>query len=298
MGESETAVKGQHGGRAARPTTVLFAEVRSSVPASAGSTTVQRTLEVLRQAAELSGGRVLHDRNNALLALFSTPDAAAVAAARMHAYSETLPPTPEKPAVGIAFHAGPVAQRNEDIFGDTVNLALQLVGETQNGQILTSHDTASNLSPAIQSSVRPARRIRVKGKEDELLLGELVWRNATNQLASAQAKVARSRAALRLTCGGKTLLRRREGDSISLGRDPDCELCVDGAAVSRKHCTILRRDAAFVLRDHSTNGTFVTVRGQREVCVKDKELALAGSGRIALGQSADVAAHVVTFVCE
>lgn len=291
MADSPAAVLDKHGARAARRTTVLLAEVRSTVE-------VGRYLEALRLAAELSGGRVLHDRNNALLALFSTPDAAAVAAARMHAYAETLPATPGKPPVGIAFHTGPVAQRDEEIFGDTVNLALQLVGESKNGQILTSHDTASSLSPAIQDSVRPARRIKVKGKDDELLLGELVWRNATNQIVSAQAKTARSRAALRLTWGGETLLRRREGDSISLGRDPDCELSIEGGAVSRNHCTILRRDAAFVLRDHSRNGTFVTPRAQAEVCVKDAELALAGSGRIALGQPADLAANVVMFTCE
>ncbi len=304
MADSDAAVLDKQAARAGRQATVLLAEIRSpaapaGTPAPSGATAaLARCQEVLRQAAELSGGRVLHDRNQGVLALFSTPDAAAAAAARMHAYAETIPPTPEKPAVGIAFHSGPVGQRDADIFGDTVNLALQLAGEAANGQILTSHDTASNLSPAIQGSVRPSRRIRVKGRDGELLLGELVWRDATKQIVSAHAKATSARAALRLTCGGKTLMRRREGDSISLGRDPDCDVSLDGAAVSRKHCTIDRRDAAFYLRDHSTNGTYVTLRGQAEVCVKGNELALVTTGRIALGQPADQAVLFITFACE
>lgn len=296
-GSEAAAVLDTNGSSAARRTTVLLAEVRSPAP-SPGGFAFKRWLEVLRQAAELSGGRVLHDRNSAVVALFSSPDAAAAAAARMHAYAETLPPAPGKPAVGVAFHSGPVAQRDQDIFGDTVNLALQLVSEAADGQILTSHDTASALSPAIQSAVRPARRMRLKGKDDELLLGELVWRNMTKQIVAAQAKAARPRAALHLAWGGKTLLRRREGESVSLGRDAACDVRLDGAAVSRTHCTIVRRDAAFFLRDHSSNGTFVTLRGQSEVRVKDKELSLMCAGRIALGQPADAAATPIAFNCE
>jgi adenylate cyclase len=303
MGDSEAALLGKPGSRAERQTTVLLAEIRSptaaaSAPDPRAGGALARTVEVLRQAAELSGGRVLQDSNSAVVALFSTPDAAAAAAARMHAYAETLPPTPQKPRVGIAFHAGPLAQRNEDVFGDTVDRALQLAGEAKDGQILTSHDTASILSPAIQSSVRPAGHVRLNGEDGELLLGELVWRNATNKIVSALGKAAGARVGLRLTCGGKALLRRRERDSVSLGRDADCDLSLGGGAVSRKHCTILRRDAAFVLRDHSSNGTFVTMRGQVEVRVLANELALVGSGCIALGQPADAAAQIVNFVCE
>jgi class 3 adenylate cyclase len=299
MGETEAAaLLGKPASRAERRTTVLLAEVRNSSEADPGAAgALARTVEVLRQAAELSGGRVLQDRKSAVVALFSTPDAAA-AAARMHAYAETLPPTPRKPGVGIALHAGPVAQRNEDVFGDTVDLAVQLAGAAKDGQILISHDTASILSPAIQSSVRPADHVRLNGEDSELLLGELVWRNPTNQIVSALGKAAGARAGLRLTCGGKALLRRRERDSVSLGRDADCDLSIGGGAVSRKHCTIVRRDAAFVLRDHSSNGTFVTMRGQGEVRVLANELALAGSGCIALGQPANGAAQIVNFVCE
>ncbi|HEV3011229.1 MAG TPA: FHA domain-containing protein [Burkholderiales bacterium] len=274
---------------AERPTTVLFAEV-SGAPAAQG-------LKVLGMAAELSGGRVLHQHANGVLALFSTPDAAAAAAARMHAYAQALPPADRKLDVRIGFHAGPVAQRNDDIFGDTVNLALLLAGEAKSGEILTSPDTASSLAPAVQELVRPARRMRVPGRSGELLLGELVWQDAVNQIVAARRTAAAARSVLRLAYRGKTLVRRRDGDTVSIGRDPECDLRVDQTPASRQHCAIERRGAAFVVRDHSTNGTFVTVAGQKEVHLHGQELALGKAGVFSLGQCIGAAEHFVHYVC-
>jgi len=273
-----------------RPTTVLFAEV-SGPP-------LAQCLKVFGMAAELSGGRVLHQHAKGVLALFSTPGAAAAAAARMHAYAQALPPTDPKLDVRIGFHAGPVAQRDDDIFGDTVNLALQLAGEAKSGQILTSPDTASSLAPAVQELVRPASHLRVPGKSGELLLGELQWQNAVNQIASARGPAGAARSVLRLTYRGSTVVRRRDGDTVCLGRDPECDLRVDETPASRRHCTIERRGAALILRDHSTNGTFVTVAGQTEVHLHRQELPLGKPGVLALGQCLGAAGHFVHYICE
>ncbi len=280
---------------AARPTTVLCAEVGGAPQGAAPSLT--RYLQVLGQAAALSGGRVLHTHANGVLALFSSPDAAAAAAARMHAYTRALPETSDNPGVRIGFHAGPVGQRNDEIFGDTVNLALQLADQAKSGQILTSHDTASNLSPALQELVRPSGHAKVHGKAD-LLLGELVWRDGVNSIISACGASVAVHVVLRLTYRGKALVRRREGDAVSIGRDAECDLQVDNLNVSRRHCSIERRGAVFTLRDHSTNGSFVTIAGQAEVRVREQELPLGRSGAIALGQSAAAAEHLVRYSCE
>jgi adenylate cyclase len=260
----------------ARPTTVLFAEVAGGLAA--------RTLDVLGQAAELSGGRVLHRHATGVLALFSTPDAAAAAAARMHAYAQAMVDASESPSVRIGFHSGPVGQRNADVFGDTVNLALKLADQAQSGQILTSHDTASTLSPALQELVRPSGQVK-----------ELVWREGLASLVSASGAAGAVRGELRLTYRGQVLVRRREGDLVSIGRDPDCDVQVDDISVSRRHCSIERRGAAFTLRDHSMNGTFVTI-GPTEV--RAGELPLGSSGTIALGQPASAGGLVVQYSCE
>jgi hypothetical protein len=255
---------------------VLFAEV-AGAPAA-------RTLDVLGQAAELSGGRVLHRHATGVLALFSTADAAAAAAARMHAYAQAMVEAAESPGVRIGFHSGPVGQRDSDIFGDTVNLALKLAEQAKSGQILTSQDTASTLSPQLQGLARPS------GEATELL-----WRESLANVVAACGASGAVRGELRLTCGGRLVVRRRDGDLVWIGRDAECDLQVDDISVSRRHCSIERRGAAFTIRDHSMNGTFVTI-GQTEVRVG--ELPLGRSGTIALGQPASAGGHVVHYSCE
>jgi adenylate cyclase len=241
-----------------RQTTVLFAEARGAGAAGYA--------EVLGQAAELSGGRVLHKRDNGVLALFATPNAAAVAAARMHTYAQTLPPLPERTGLRIGFHAGPVGQRGHDIFGDTVNLALRVADQAKDGQVLVTHDTASSLSPALQELVRPSAD---RGP----------------------------RTVLEVSYGTRRILRRRQGDSVFIGRDEACDLVVEAARASRRHCTIVRRGASLVLCDTSTNGTFVTPQGASEIQVHGAEIALETSGCISLGQPAASSADLVRYRC-
>jgi len=279
--------------RADRHTTVLFAELHAPAPADNAA----RYLRILGQAAELSGGRVLHSRQDGVLALFSTPTAAAAAAARMHTYAETLPPEPAKPGLRIGFHAGPVRQREQDIFGDTVNLAIQLAEHARNGQVLVSDETASRLTQALQDYVRPLRRMPVKGASADVLLGELVWRDAIKPIASASAAASEARVVLRVTYAGKTLTRRRQGDVLTIGRDGECDLRVEGAKVSRRHCRLQLRGPALVLRDESSNGSFVAAQGQAEMHVRGGELPLPAYGRIGLGQSCSAGGEVVTYTC-
>lgn len=266
---------------AERHTTVLFAEAG---PAG------RHCLEALGHAAELSGGRVLHRRETGVLALFSSPDAAAAAATRMQAYAQTLKPATEPVHLRIGFHAGPVGQRDQDIFGSTVNFAIQVSEQAKDGQILTSCDTAADLSAAIQDRVRPAAR-----RMGESLLGELVWRDAFRDICAAGGASLRSRAALQVTYRGKTLVRRRKSDSLSVGRDPDCDLVVDGAKASRRHCVLFSRNGALLLRDESSNGTFVTLSGQEEVRVQGREFPAGRAGAIVLGQPSGALAERITY---
>ena len=58
--------------------------------------------------------------------------------------------------------------------------------------------------------------------------------------------------------------------------------------VSRRHFSIDYRDGNYVLLDCSTNGTYVTLEGQREMRLKHDELVLQGSGVISLAVAAGV----------
>jgi adenylate cyclase len=232
-----------------------------------------------------------------VLALFPSPDAAAGAASRMHVYVESLAQLREKPAVRIGFHSGPVAQRENDVFGDTVNLALRLVEEAAQGQIVTSQDTASRLDPVIRNSTRALRSIRVNGKGKELALSELLWRQEGRAAELPSGAQARPGAILHLNYQGTRIMRRRGNDTLVIGRDEGCDVLIGGAAASRQHCTIERRADKFVLRDHSSNGTYVTVEGEGELKLLEQVLTLRARGWLAFGQPRKLTTEVIQYFC-
>ena len=283
---------------AGRHTAVLFAGLAGPADVEFADKERRLLIDTLGQAVDLSGGRIVIRREGELMALFATSDAAATAAMRMHAYAETL----QKQGgfgVRIGFHSGPVKQRGDDIFGDTVNLALQLVDRAKTGQIVTSQSTAASLSPAVQERLRPLGHIEPKGESKRVMVGELAWRKSPDDAAPAIISAPPvQRGALRLQYRKEVIVRRREGDVITLGREGDCDLVMAGQAASRRHCTIERRNARFFLTDHSTNGTFIAPERQPETPVRTATVPLAGRGTIGIGQSCLVATDTVTFAAD
>ena len=290
-----------------RETTVLFADVTGStrlyeaVGDAAASEAIARCVAALRQAVESSGGRVVKTIGDEVMALFQTPDDAATAAARMHISVESLPAVgSSKLAVRIGFQTGNVIQRDNDIFGETVNLASRLVEQAMKGQVLTSDETASMLSPVIRKSMRRLYSIPVKGSNDELVLCEFVWRQSPDitDLATTLSGLRPPRTRLRLRYRGREVPRRRANESVVIGRDQDCQLVVADHTASRQHCTIERRQDKFVLQDHSTNGTYVTLEGEKEILLRREEIALQSRGWIAFGRPRKETTDLVEFACD
>lgn len=75
-----------------------------------------------------------------------------------------------------------------------------------------------------------------------------------------------------------------DGDLLTLGRDPGCDLVAPVAYVSRVHARIIRDGGRFVLVDSSRNGSFVRVDGVNgERALQYNSLELKGRGVIRLG---------------
>jgi predicted component of type VI protein secretion system len=67
---------------------------------------------------------------------------------------------------------------------------------------------------------------------------------------------------------------------------------------SRHHARIEKRRDKFVLVDQSSNGTYVVVAGEAEICLRREELILREHGHIGIGHRiADHDATVVEFYC-
>jgi predicted component of type VI protein secretion system len=86
---------------------------------------------------------------------------------------------------------------------------------------------------------------------------------------------------------------------VTLGRDASCDIVIGDRKTSRQHARIEKRRDKFVLADHSSNGTYVAIAGEAEVCLRREEVMLRGHGRIGLGhRTTDAEATVVAFSCE
>ena len=290
-----------------RETTVVFADLLGGADliAKAGDAAAVATLAAcvqhLKKAAEDCGARVRELAPEKLMILVPTPDAAADAAAAMHAAMDTAPQAGgTRLALGIGFHHGPVTQKDGEVWGDTVNLAAQLVGQAASGQIITTRDTASHLSPLYRAWMRKLYSIDIKGRSGQVALCELVWRADDNATLFAKNRTTRAAAStLTLVYRDQAHVRRRERDSLTIGRDPNCGIAINDDQASRLHCTIERRQDKWFLIDHSTNGTYVSVEGAKdEVLVQREEFTLSGRGRIACGQPSVSTQEIVAFTVE
>jgi adenylate cyclase len=292
---------------AGRLATVLFADVSGSTKLyeTAGDAVahqaIGRCVESLKKATEAGGGRVIKTIGDEIMSVFATADAAGGAAAEMQAAMERLPAVGgTKLGVKIGFHCGPVIQQDNDVFGDTVNLAARLVEQAVKGQILTSADTVDQLGPLFRAWTRTLYPIEVKGKAEKVVLCELLWNQQSDatSVAGGRPTVRPVASVLRLKYGERELSRRRESDSVTLGREEGCDLVVNDDKASRKHCTIERRQDKWVLKDHSTNGTFVTIDGDSEILLQREELTLRKRGWICCGNTRGETSHVVEYSCE
>jgi len=301
MGDEEI----KEGGRLA---TVLFADVSGSTKLyeAAGDVialeTINRIIAEMRRCTEAAGGRVVKTIGDEVMALFSTPEAAASAASQIQMQTDIMPGVAGmKLGVRIGFHSGPVIQKDNDVFGDTVNLAARLVAQATREQIITSAETAQELGEGYKERTRGLYAITVKGKADDIGLCELIWRydGATTVVLRPKSAAAKPKTVMiRLKYRGKELVRRRDNDSVTLGRDETSGLQIMEDKCSRHHCTIERRGDKFVLKDHSTNGTYVTIGDEDEVLLQRDEVALRKTGWISFGQTRIGTHESVEFFCD
>jgi adenylate cyclase len=290
-----------------RQTTVLFADLSGSTRLyeAAGDDkaleVIRRCIDTLCRAAEAAGGRVIKTIGDEVMALFATPDHAADAAMRMDSAMDALPKVGgQKLTVRIGFHAGPVIQRENDVFGDTVNLASRLTEQATKEQVLTTADTVSLLSPALKNTTRRLYDITIRGKLEDIALCELLWRTSPDitQFPVGPFAVKPTNLRLRLLYQGKELVLKRRVESITLGRDPSCTFVIADPMASRHHCIIERRQDKFVLADHSSNGSYVTSESDgTQTVLRREELALRGHGRLSFGHCSGESEDVLEYWC-
>jgi adenylate cyclase len=288
-----------------RETTVLFATVvgAAQVLAKAGDKALRDAMERCRhrlgRAAASCGGRLASAKGDKAMVLVATPDMAADAACLMHQQMEKIPAVADiRLGAAIGFHFGPVIQKGGEVFGDTVQIAAGVCEHAGKGQIICTDGTARMLSPIYRAWIRHLATAPIKGRSDEVALCELVWQAEDPTVAPRFRREDTSLpAVLRLKYRGQRIELRRERELFTIGRDAGCGLVVNHDDASREHCTLERRRDKFVIADVSTNGTYVTIEGDKEMTLEREELTLRKRGWIAIGAPRESAKEVVEFFC-
>lgn len=255
---------------------------------------ISKALNTLISITKRHKGQLVKTIGDEIMVYFNEVNLALLASQTMQ---ETIENDQSPETIGlsirIGMHYGPAILEEDDIFGDTVNVAARIVAMTKARQILFSGSLADRVtSDDLRGKSRHYDRIKVKGKEDKLDVYMLAWEEETDITNMATSNITnpfRSEKddGLIINYKASSIKLDQESDAINLGRGKDCELLVTGDLISRYHAKIEVRRGKFVLSDQSTNGTYVrTVDGQN-IFLRQDELTLFGSGVISLGRNVD-----------
>jgi adenylate cyclase len=286
---------------------VMFADVSGSTKLyetegdAIAHAAIEKCVNLMKEKTTAAKGRVIKTIGDEVMASFPTADAAADASIEIQTGIAELPMVGRtKIGVRIGFNFGPIVEREGDVFGDAVNLAARLSHVAARDQIITARDTVMKMSPMLKASTRSITTIQVKGKAEEVQVFELMWQQSEDMttLASHKSVYKPKDAKLRIVAQAGEVILSAERPSLALGRDASADMVVKERMASRAHGKIERRLDKFVITDHSANGTFITVEGDKEVILRREEFTLRGHGWIAFGQTRATATDVIEFFCE
>jgi len=250
---------------------------------------VDRCLKRMERAVA-ARGRVVKTVGDELMVTFDSAEAAIQAAIEIQQRVDALPPVSGVTlAVRIGCHHGPVVEENDDMFGDTVNVAARLADLANARQILTSAPTAALLPSEWQERTRSLDAATVPGHEDSIDVVEILWHRGDEDLTikfSSQAVAPRD-IRLRLRYRNQEITLGGEQPAATFGRDPHSDIVTQDSRASRNHGRIERRRDKYVLIDQSTNGTYLKFLGEPEHQLRREEAVLRGRGYISFGHTSD-----------
>ena len=268
---------------------------------------ISRALNTLISISRRHSGKLVKTIGDEILVYFTDIDMAVFAA---RAIQETMEDDRSPETIGVSIRIGmqygSAILENDDIFGDTVNVAARIASMAKAQQILCTQEIAFMVKNAeLSNNMRPYDRLRVKGRNEQLDVYLFAWEqegDITNMAtASSFTNPARYQQAKNLTLNycGKSHSITTETLNYVLGRGKDCELVISGDLISRYHSKIEHRRGKFIITDQSTNGTFVRTADGQDIFLRREEFTLFGSGYISLGKKVDLNdSNVIHFRCE
>jgi adenylate cyclase len=288
--------------------TIVFIDIDEAhkLYSALGNQTARQSIDQffakLRQTINLHGGIVVKMIGEGLMCRFESANEAVKAVTLIQASSGPVDLIGHPGLrLRIGLHQGDVIEDDDDIFGDSVNVAARMRDFARPGQTIITYDTVTVLTDELRKRIRQIDLTHVKGKKEEMALFEVLWEfkeEVTRQTTHLLSKI-NSRGYLTLSHLDNKLVMQEEQKSILLGRGENCEFIVKTELASREHAVIEVRRGKFVLLDQGSNGTFVKTDSGREVYLRREAFVLHNRGQISLGKSftkcAD--AELIYFSC-
>ena len=206
-------------------------------------------------------------------------------------------------SIKVGLHFGPaILMEDGDVFGDAVNVAARMAGIAKGAQIITTQDTISLLDVDLQDMSRQFDRTNVKGKEEEIIVYQVVWETSDDvtRIEISADDLEEEIKYLKLEFqGNQNRIASDDHRTFVIGRGVQSDLLCKTRLASRTHATLEFRRGKFLLTDQSSNGTFVKTDDGENIFLRRQELMLWGSGYIGLGEEAGGdSPDVIRYVCE
>ncbi|MDQ7017180.1 MAG: adenylate/guanylate cyclase domain-containing protein, partial [Gammaproteobacteria bacterium] len=225
---------------------------------------IAERLASMAAVVERFQGTVIKTIGDEIMVRFDEPDLAIMAACHIHELGASKTVQGVILSEHIGLHYGSTVRSKGDLFGDAVNVAARLTSVARGGQIMTSQETMDRLSDDLSLLARRFDVTKVKGRSQPVTMYEVIWESEDDVTGIHDQGVTRPLALepllLRCHTEERTLL---PNSVMLLGRGSQCDLVIKGNAISRLHAFIEYHNGKFILRDESTNGTYVKMNGGR-----------------------------------
>jgi class 3 adenylate cyclase len=288
---------------------VLFADVSGSVRLyethgdEISLAAVNTCFRIMTEAVAENGGSVVRTKGDEVMATFENPAAMVAAAIAMQTRIDAMGPVESaagatKLAIRCGLHLGSAIENDRDYYGDSVNVAARMVALARAGQIITTDTVKDHLPEDLgRNGMRDLGPISVKGRTQPVCAVEILWQGTTDVTVFNLRPPAppAPRVGLKLRYEQQAWIFDADCTSIALGRGAMNDVVLCDQQASRRHATIERRLDKWILIDHSTNGTFVTFVGEREIPLNREEVILHRPGTLCFGQRAGPANPGIRF---
>ncbi|MBX2882862.1 MAG: adenylate/guanylate cyclase domain-containing protein [Granulosicoccus sp.] len=246
---------------------------------------VSQSLQCMKSVIETHDGRLLRTVGDSALASFADADAACLSAMDIQRNHLAM-----GMSVRVGFHLGEVILDAGDVYGNAVNVAARVASFAEPDEICISEDALAQLNVVHRSNIHHIDKVAFKGVEHPMSVYRVLWNQDNEHTAIVSSKYrsvgSHAHQVLELTVGRTQQRVSLEKPILTLGRAENNDLIVEAESASRNHARIELVRERYILRDRSTNGTYVIKQNNRvpEFVLREM-ITLDQFGTIGLGAS-------------